>query len=220
MSYSAPPPPPDDEPVGAAGSPPPPPPESAPPPPPATPAGPPPGYSPPPAAGPPPGYSPPPATGGGMTGDQITSTFKNANQLDLGIIGAGVLAFLFSLFPYYTYSVSAFGFSESVSWSAWHGFFGWFGAFVALGVAVLLVLRMFGVVPETIPVRLISLAGFGVSTLCLLLALFIIPGSADCGGNKACEDAIDFGHGIGYWLSAIVIIAGLVLSFMRKDAED
>jgi hypothetical protein len=205
MSYQQPPP--SDEPTPSGSAPPPPPEEPAapPPPPPADPA---PTYEPPPAA--------PTARSGasGMTADQFKSTVQTANPYDLGIIGAGILAFLLSFFPYYTYS--AFGFSTS--WSAWHGFFGWFAALVALAAAALLALRLFGIhVLDSNMTRLACLVGFGVSLLCIILALFIDPSGVDCGG---VDCGLDKGHGFGYWASAIIVIGGLVLSFMRKDATD
>jgi hypothetical protein len=150
----------------------------------------------------------------GMTADQFKSTVQGAHQYDLGIIGAGVLAFLLSFFPYYTASVAGFSDSES----AWHGFFGWFAALVALAAAVLLALRLFGVqVLDASMTRLACLAGFGVALLCIVIAFFVTPGIAGCG--RFC-DTIDFGRGFGFWASAIFVIAGLALSFMRKDAND
>jgi hypothetical protein len=159
---------------------------------------------------------------GGMTADQFKSTVQGANPYDLGVIGAGILAFFLSFFPYYTYSVSVAGFGGySTSWSAWHGFFGWFGALVALAAAVLLALRLFGIhVLDASTTRLAVLGGFAVALLCIILALFIDPSGADCAGVQACEDALDKGHGFGYWASAIIVIGGLVLSFLRKDATD
>jgi hypothetical protein len=209
MSYQQPPP--SDEPA-PAGSPPPPPPEepvAPPPPPPADPAA---------------GYESTPGPGGGaratsgMSADQFRSTVQEANPYDLGIIAAGVVAFLLSFFPYYTVSVGSGGFSASGSASAWHGFFGWFGVLVALAAAVLLALRLFGVhVLDASMTRLAVLVGFAVSLLCIILALFIIPGKSDCG--SFCS-GVDWGHGFGYWASAIVVIVGLVLAFLRKDATD
>src|SRR3954463_9531566 len=93
---------------------------------------PPPGGNPPPP--PPPGqWGPPP--GGGYPAPQGGFDPKTVNSLDWGIIGAGVLAFIFSLFDYYTIEVSFGGFSSSGSASAWHGFFGWVAALLAVGGA-------------------------------------------------------------------------------------
>ena len=151
---------------------------------------------------------------GGMTADQFKSTVQGAHQYDLGIIAAGVLAFLLSFFPYYTASFGGFSDSES----AWHGFFGWFAALVALAVAVGLALRLFGIsVLDPAMSRLVSLGGFALALVCTILAFFVTPGIGGCG--SFC-DGIDFGRGFGFWASAIAIIGGTVLTFLRKDATD
>jgi hypothetical protein len=170
---------------------------------------PPPGGNPPPPPPPPPGQWGPP-TGGGYPAPQNRFDPKTVNPLDWGILGAGVLAFIFSLFDYYTVSISLGGISESASASAWHGFFGWFAALLAVVGAVLVAIDLFAPqVKLPIATRLAGLAAFALATLCVILALFIFPG-ADVSGP-----GIDEGHGFGYWASLIVIIAGLVLSLMR-----
>ena len=83
---------------------------------------------------------PTPASSGRPSGssqaNEAVETLKKANPLDLGIIGAGVLAFLGSLMPYYTISVEVFGTSAGGSGNAWSGgFLGWFGALLALAGA-------------------------------------------------------------------------------------
>jgi hypothetical protein len=167
----------------------------------------------------PPAYSAPPPqaapasrpANASMTGDQMKVAFQNANRLDLGIIAAGVLAFIFSLFPYYTFNYKGLGGIGGGSISAWHGFFGWFAVLLALAAAVLLTLPLLGV-RLAIPTRLAALGAFAVATLFTLLALFVDP--ANGGG------VVDIGRGFGYWATFIMVIAGLVLCVMRKDAVD
>jgi hypothetical protein len=163
-----------------------------------------------------------------MSGDQVKSAFQSANPLDLGIIGAGVLAFFFSLFAFYTVSsnlgsiigVSGIsGFNDSDNRSAWHGFFGWFAVVLALTGAALVVLHLLRA-RLPVPTRLASLGAFALATVCMLLALLIIPGKLDCNGNSACEKAISYGHGFGYWATFIVILLGLVLCVLRRNARD
>jgi hypothetical protein len=169
---------------------------------------PPPGGNPPPP--PPPGqWGPPP--GGGYPAPQGGFDPKNVNPLDWGIVGAGVLAFIFSLFDYYTVSVSGGGFSASDSASAWHGFFGWFAALLALVGAGLVAMDLFAPhVKLPIATRLAGLAAFALATLFVIIALFVIPD-----GGVGNIPGVDTGHGFGYWASLIVIIAGLVMSLMR-----
>jgi hypothetical protein len=167
-------------------------------------------FQPPPANTPPNPAGPPPPGGP----DRATFDPKSINPLDWGILAAGVLAFIFSLFDYYTVTVSSSGFDASGSVNAWHGFFGWFAALLALAGAVLVALELF--VPQVhLPFagRLIGLGLFAVATLCVVLALFVIPD-----GDVGDLPGVDTGHGFGYWASLVVIIAGLVLSLMRLQA--
>ncbi len=178
------------------------PPPSPPPPPPGPPPGPPAGGPP---QGPPPSqWGPPPGSSGGSSGSFDP---KSVNQLDWGILGAGVLAFIFSFVSYYTVDVRGFG---SGSESAWNGFFGWFAMLLALVGSAAVALDLF--MPHVklpFPNRLIGLGAYAVATLSVLLALLVNP--IDDGGIPG----VDTGHGFGYWVSLIVIVAGLVLSFLR-----
>ncbi len=178
----------------------------------------------------PPPSEPPPAGSGGATGasgptgptgrsaggynaNEMRSAVQGTNPYDLGIIAAGILAFIFSLFSYYKVTYSAGGFGASGSESAWHGFFGWFAALLALAASAALAARLFARVTLPFPLRLAVLVAYAVAAVCVILALFIIPG-------KVSAPGIDWGHGIGYWISLIVILAGTVLAFLRKDATD
>jgi hypothetical protein len=167
---------------------------------------------------PPPPQAPPsrPTAGTGrpatsMSGDQVKVAFQNANRLDLGIMAAGLLAFILSLFSYYTVSVKGFGGLGQGSLSVWHGFFGWFGVLLALGGAVLVALPLLGV-RLGIPTRLAALAAFAAATLSTLIALFVDPAS---GGS-----VLDIGRGFGYWATLLCVVAGTVLCVTRKDAVD
>jgi hypothetical protein len=143
---------------------------------------------------------------------------KSVNPLDWGIIAAGVVAFIFSLFSFYTYSVSISiaglaKTSSSASWSAWHGFFGWFGVLLALIGALLLAAQLIAKVTLAFPVRTVVLGLFGVATLCLLLALFVVPGNT--GGSDLFGVHVNKGHGIGYWISLLAVLVGTGLSVKR-----
>jgi hypothetical protein len=140
---------------------------------------------------------------------------REANPLDLGIIGAGIVAFIFSLFNFYKYTVSIAGIgraSESVS--AWHGFFGWFGALLALLAALLLAADLIAKIRFPFPTRLVVLGLFAVALLCELLALFVVPGNTG-GLNGAFGVKIDKGHSYGYWITLIAVLAGTALAYKR-----
>jgi hypothetical protein len=196
--------------------PPPPPPPGGPTPPPPPGAQPPYG-SPPPAAQPPYGAqppsqqwgAPPPATGGYRPPAAFDP--KTVNPLDWGILAAGFLAFIFSFVSYYSYKISIAGFTSGTGhWNAWHGFFGWFAMLCALvGSAVVAVSLFAPQVKLPMPARLLGLGAYALATLSVILALFIVPSPGFSGSG------LDKGHAFGYWISLIVILAGLVLSLMR-----
>ena len=96
------------------------------------------------------GYGPPPAYGApGYGAPRSGFDFASVNPLDWGILGGGVLAFIFSFFDFYTAAatdarpvaarrarraaIDAGDSSQSVRTrrpAAWHGFFGWFGVLI------------------------------------------------------------------------------------------
>lgn len=170
---------------------------------------PPPGGNPPP---PPPGGTPPPPPGQWGTPASGGGGFdpKTVNNLDWGILAAGALAFIFSFVSYYSYSLK--GFSGAGHWNAWHGFFGWFAMLCALVGSALTALALFAPqIKLPFAARLGALIAYALATLSVILALFVVPdpGFSGSGLNK--------GHGFGYWVSLIVIVAGLVLSLMRAQ---
>ena len=176
---------------------------------------------PPPPAAPPP---PPPAARDWSAPDAVAPTgpgnapFNPAlvNPLDWGILAAGFFALIFSFLSYYTVTAHFEGLSKSGDETAWHGFFGWFAALVALAAAGVLAAHLFQ--PATrfpFPVRLVVLGGFALSLLCVILAAFITPGKASAASLKDTGITADYGRGAGFWLSLIVILAGVVLSFLR-----
>jgi hypothetical protein len=169
----------------------------------------------------PPPAPPPSAPSGGASGtgsyqfdaDKAKAAFQGAHKFDLGIIVAGLLAWLAGFMPFYTASVGAAGFHVSANASAYHGFFGWFGVWCCLAGAIVAVLVLLGVALP-VPAPLTVLAAFGLGTICLILALFVFPGGG-CGGVPGC----DTGHGFGYWLALLCGLVGTGLSFLRYQAQ-
>lgn len=171
------------------------------------------------------GYAPTPAAAGSGRGyggfdPKNLQGFdpKSVNPLDWGIIAAGVVAFIFSLFAFYSYSVSISiaGFStgkRTAHWSAWHGFFGWFAVLLVLVAAILLAAELIARMTLPFPVRTVVLGLFVIALICLLLALFVIPGNT--GGASAFGVNVDKGHGFGYWITLIAVIAGTALAYKR-----
>jgi hypothetical protein len=176
--------------------------------------------TPPPAAPTPPPQAPaapaaPAGTGSSQYDfNQARATLQGAHKFDLGIIAAGLIAWIGGFLPFYTASVGGGGFSVSAHASAYHGFFGWFACWLALAGAVVVAASLFGV-RLPVAVYLAAVGAFALSLLCLILALFVIPGG-DCSGTSGLGGFhCDTGHGFGYWLAVIAVLAGLALSFLR-----
>jgi hypothetical protein len=176
--------------------------------------------TPPPAAPTPPAspaQSSAPAAGGSQYDfNQAKSTLQGAHKFDLGIIAAGLIAWIAGFMSFYTASASFAGRSVSAHVNAYHGFFGWFAVWVALAGAVVVALALFNIVKGLpMPLHQIAAAAFGLALLCLILALFITPGGDSCSGANGFGISCDTGHGFGYWLALLAVIAGLALSVMR-----
>ena len=187
-------------------------PPAAPPPPPAAPAA--------PAAAATPAASSATSSSGGthLDGAQAKAAFSGAHKFDLGIIAAGVLAFVFSLLPYYTAHASVGGVADvSHSWNGWHGFAGPVATLLALVGAALVVAVIMGI-ELSFPVRIAVLGCFGLALLLTIVAIFGNPASG-CGDVKGLGVKCDDGHGIGYWLALLSILAGTGLAFLRYQEE-
>jgi hypothetical protein len=162
----------------------------------------------------PPPAAPPAAGATSYDASAAKASLQGAHKFDLGIVAAGVIAWLAGFMPFYTASVSAGVISASTSGSAYHGFFGWFAVWLALAGALVVAAGLFGV---SLPLAVHQVAAvlFGVALVCLIIALFIFPGG-DCGdaaglGGITC----DTGRGFGYWLALLAVLAGGALSVMR-----
>ncbi len=145
------------------------------------------------------------------------------NPLDWAILAAGFLTLIMSFVSYYTGKLSVAGLgSNTASVNAWHGFFGWFAALVALASAALLAVHLFTPAALPFPARLSVLVGFGLSTLCVVVAWFVTPGKDSVKHIRAVTNlpdsikvSVDYGRGFGFYVSLILIVAGLVMSFLR-----
>jgi hypothetical protein len=138
---------------------------------------------------------------------------QSVSPLDWGIIAAGLVAFIFSTFNFFTYKVDIPPFSQKVSVSAWHGALAPIAILLAIAAAVLLAVHLIANMQLPFPIRLVVLAAFALASLLLLLALFVTPGNT--GGVGAFGIKVDKGHGIGYWVSLLAVLAGTGLSFKR-----
>jgi len=145
---------------------------------------------------------------------------SSVHPLDWAIIAAGLLAFIFSLLPFYSYRLtipSVRVFQAHATLNAWHGFFGWFGALLALAAAIILAAELVGGVRLPFQSRLAVLGAFVVGLVSELLALLLVPGG-DSGVSRLLGVHISTGHSYGYWLTLLAVLAGAVLSYLRFTA--
>jgi hypothetical protein len=171
-------------------------------------------FQPPPGDNPPP--PPPPGQWGPQSGGSAGFDPKTVNPLDWGILGAGVLVFIFSFINFYTYSGKGDLSSYSVDQSGWNGFLSLLAILLVLVGTALIAIELFA--PQVkLPIanRLAALGAFGLATLLLIIALFLVPDYG--GGGPGYDEAVDEGHGFGYWASLILTIAAAVMTLMRAQ---
>ncbi|MEO9110972.1 MAG: hypothetical protein ABI368_12205 [Jatrophihabitantaceae bacterium] len=190
------------------------------------------------AYGPPPGPpqgAPYGAPQGPQNGPQRTGVDpKTVNPLDWGILGAGLLALIFSFFSYYNYApkgasnisdckqAASQGYGggdvcDGIGNSAWHGFFGWFGVLLVLIAAIAVAIAVFApAVQSPVPLRLVALGATALGVVSTLLAVFIVPdGSYNGQTIDSGSSDVDAGHGFSYWIVLILVVIALVLAFLR-----
>jgi len=138
---------------------------------------------------------------------------KSVNPLDWGIIAAGLVALVFSTFNYFTYKVVIASFSQTASLSAWHGVLAPVATLLAVVAALLLAAQVISKEQLGFPVRLVVLGAFALASLLLLLALFVMPGNISAITMPGIK--IEKGHGVGYWVSLLAVLAGTALAFKR-----
>jgi len=135
-------------------------------------------------------------------------------------LAAGPIAFLASVLPFYTVSVSMMGFSSSGSASAWHGFFGWAAVVLALAGSAALAGELFAPqVKLPVPAALASVGAFGLGLLFTLIAWFVTPGGSSVSLPGEVEDMVDFGRGFGFYLLLVAAAAGLATAVMRLRSQ-
>ena len=156
---------------------------------------------------------------------EIGAVVRIADPVDLATIAAGVLAFIFSFVAFYHVAIMAM----SSSFSAWHdiagtGFWGWSGCVVALigaGVAALTSVN----VKIPLPREAALFALFGLAFVLLLIAIFVNPlsgvdGSRVCDSDSSgiCKEMVksaSIGHGFGFWIAFVLVLAAAGLNGYR-----
>jgi hypothetical protein len=144
---------------------------------------------------------------------------QDINRNDLGVMGAGVLAFIASFLPYYGYSFKGltvggqhFG-GSSASVTAWHSY-AILGLFLIFAAAIVIAVKTFATMP-TMPLGIHVLAAglAALGTLLVILRAFTAPSASGPGGSVGVK-----------WGAYVLFVAGIVevvfaLLGMRESGE-
>jgi len=129
---------------------------------------------------------------------------KNVSPFSLGALGAGVLAFVFSLFDsYVTASVSGFGSQGTNAWVS----FATLGMLLILAATALVGVKAFAgqSLPAVAPWHLVAAALAGVGTLLLILR------ALTAGGDSIASGFVEVSVGPG-WSGWLLFILGIALT--------
>jgi hypothetical protein len=99
-----------------------------------------------------------------------TTDLRRLPRDELGVIGAGALALLFSFLPYYGAKYGVGGFHASATVNAWHGT-ALLGMLLVVAAAAVAALQAFS--PETLPTMPVSV-NFGVLALSVVGAALVL----------------------------------------------
>ncbi|TDP98104.1 hypothetical protein [Labedaea rhizosphaerae] len=143
---------------------------------------------------------------------------KRVSTLEWAGIGAGVLALLASLFPWWSASVSGL-INTSVSASAWEvGIGGWLPVLMLIAAAVLVLLPHFGTQVQRLPLIWLILAG--AATVIIVIRWLTMPSDSEFGvlpADAGFSAGTSFGLFIGL-IAAIVSTVGAGLAFRNASA--
>jgi hypothetical protein len=137
---------------------------------------------------------------------------KRVTPLEWAGVGAGLLAFVVSFFPWYSVEVAGFG--ESVS--AWNtGIGAWLPVLMLVAAAVLIILPHAGV--QVARLSLIWLGLAAGAAVIILLRWLTLPddgGLGDVGGLLGEDAGFESGAGFGLIIGLIVAVGSAAAAFM------
>jgi hypothetical protein len=138
---------------------------------------------------------------------------KRVTPLEWAGIGAGLLAFIASLLPWYSIDFGGVGGGSLSAWNT--GFLAWFPVLLLMAAGGLVLAPHLGLKIERLPLIWLSLAG--AATVFILIRWLTLPDDGGFGDLGLFGDAgIDSGAGFGLILGLIVGIVstvGAVLNF-------
>ncbi|MGH3778525.1 MAG: hypothetical protein ACRDRR_22755 [Pseudonocardiaceae bacterium] len=148
----------------------------------------------------------------------VRSDSTKVTTLDWAVVGAGLLAYISSFFPWYRAHVSVLGIERSAGENAWSAGFGaWFSVLLLVVAGGLVLASAMGVrLPAPRPLLTLGLSGLALITILLRWVTF--PDAAGGRGDLGDVDvdglfAVSSGAGFGLYLGLIAAIAAVVASF-------
>lgn len=136
---------------------------------------------------------------------------KQVTNLEWAGIGAGVLAFVVSFFPWYSVDVAGFGGGSLSAWNS--GFLAWFPVLLLIIAGGVLVTSHMGVQVQRVP--MIWLATTALSVVLILLRWLTLPDDGGIGSFGLLGDSgVESGAGFGLVLGLIAAIVSGVAAFL------
>jgi len=140
---------------------------------------------------------------------------RDIATFDLGVLGAGLLAFIFSFLPWYGVKIG----SSSASANAWNmGFGAWFPVLLCMAIAGVVAAQVFAGVrlPALGPVQpALALVGAGGLAVLVILLRWVTYKRPDGGDTAFFGGSIEAGAKAGTYLGLLAAIAITVLAFLR-----
>jgi hypothetical protein len=140
---------------------------------------------------------------------------KRVTPLEWAGIGAGLLAFLVSFFPWYSIDFEGFGGGSLSAWNT--GFLAWFPVLLLMVAGGLVLAPHLGVKVDRLPLIWLSLAG--AATVFILIRWLTLPDDGGLGDLGLLGDSgIDSGAGFGLIVGLLAALASTVAAFLSFRA--
>lgn len=148
-----------------------------------------------------------------MSNASPVDNFKALNRNDQIVLATGVLAFIFSFFPYWGAKASGEGLSASSSVTAWHSYSTVALLLILIGTAATAMVLFSRSTLPTMPVgpRWIAAGLCSLGALLYIIRLFTLPSdSADFGPGK-----LSYGVRWGGYLLLIIVVVNAVFAVLN-----
>ncbi|SOD71939.1 hypothetical protein SAMN05892883_1399 [Jatrophihabitans sp. GAS493] len=134
-------------------------------------------------------------------------------------IGAGLAVLAVSFFYYYIHDFDQYFAGSrraSGAWTGWSGIYGEISTVLAAGSSLLLLVSVFVLNKgRSVPMRIAVVLGYALSAVAAIGAYFVIPSFRFTANDSLFPRPVSDGHGYGYWAALLLILAGLVCSWLR-----